>query len=144
MPIHSWTWSTSESLPSVRGVSRGLVNEVHSQLLSHGWTEHEAFGARLALEEALINAMLHGNGGDSRKLVRFDCKLSSRRLWLQITDQGTGFNPSHVPDCTQPENLETPGGRGILLMRTFMNRVEYNAAGNQVVMEKHRDTTPAA
>src|SRR5438128_835226 len=102
MHDHSWTWSTRESLPSKRGASRRLVNEIHRHLTEHGWTDHEAFGARLALEEALVNAMLHGNGGDSRKLVHFECKLSPKQLWIEITDQGEGFNPCSVPDCTRP------------------------------------------
>jgi serine/threonine-protein kinase RsbW len=59
---------------------------------------------------------------------------------VEIADEGSGFNPEQVPDPTDPENLECPSGRGIMLMRSYMNRVEYNAAGNKVVMEKHRQT----
>jgi serine/threonine-protein kinase RsbW len=58
---------------------------------------------------------------------------------VEVEDQGPGFNPSDIPDPTAIENLEKPGGRGIMLMRAFMTRVEYVGKGNQVVLEKHRD-----
>ena len=59
---------------------------------------------------------------------------------IRIADEGAGFNPQCVADCTADENLETPNGRGIMLMRNFMSRVEYNASGNCVTMEKLRGT----
>ena len=59
-------------------------------------------------------------------------------MWIQITDEGTGFDPEGVADCTDAEHIELPSGRGIMLMRSFMNRVEYNKRGNVVTMEKDR------
>ena len=64
--------------------------------------------------------------------------MSPERLWIQIRDEGAGFNPEEVPDPTDPDHLEIPSGRGIMLMRAFMTRVEYNDLGNCVVMEKQR------
>jgi len=84
------------------------------------------------------NAIRHGNRSDASKSVYVCCKLSKEQLWGQIRDEGAGFNPDDVPDCTGPENLELPSGRGIMLMRAFMSRVEYNDRGNRVVMGKYR------
>ncbi|HEY5313242.1 MAG TPA: ATP-binding protein, partial [Pirellulales bacterium] len=106
------------------------------QLKQHGWPPEDMFGVRLALEEALVNAIKHGNHSDATKCVHFSCKLGPDRLWLEIRDEGCGFNPQAVPDPTDAAHVALPNGRGLLLMRAYMSRVEYNAAGNCVVMEK--------
>jgi serine/threonine-protein kinase RsbW len=103
------------------------------------WSEHEIFGIHLAVEEALVNAIRHGNGLDPSKMVSARFRLSRDRLEVEITDEGNGFNPAKLPDPTDSENIEAPCGRGVLLMRNFMNRVEYNDRGNRVIMEKRRD-----
>ena len=64
------------------------------------------------------------------------CKVSSCRCWIQVEDEGPGFDPGDVPDCTLEENLEKPSGRGLELMRNYMTQMEYNASGNRLVMEK--------
>jgi serine/threonine-protein kinase RsbW len=134
----AWSWTVDRAIPSERGAGRRIIDEVLGQLESRRWSEHEVFSIRLALEEAIVNAIKHGNGLDDRKQVNVACKLSADRLWIKITDEGTGFNPEQVPDPTDPENLEKPCGRGIMLMRSYMTRVEYNARGNVVEMEKER------
>jgi serine/threonine-protein kinase RsbW len=90
------------------------------------------------MEEALVNAIKHGNRMDPNKSVRIACRISHRKIRIEIEDQGSGFQPESVPDPTADENLERPCGRGIMLMRAFMNLIEYNEAGNRVVLEKHR------
>jgi serine/threonine-protein kinase RsbW len=94
---------------------------------------------RLALEEAIVNAIKHGNRMDPNKSVRIHCEVDPSRIYVEVEDQGPGFNPSDIPDPTAIENLEKPGGRGIMLMRAFMTRVEYVGKGNQVQLEKVRD-----
>ena len=66
----------------------------------------------------------------------------SEKIWIKVSDQGQGFNPEAVPDCTDPEHHRVPNGRGIMLMRNFMSRVEYNEKGNVVEMEKVRGQDP--
>ncbi len=66
------------------------------------------------------------------------CTSSAKKIRIQITDQGPGFNPEAVPDCTDDDHLDVPNGRGIMLMRNFMSLVEYNDTGNVVTMEKLR------
>jgi serine/threonine-protein kinase RsbW len=133
-----WIWSTNTAIPSETGAGRKVLDEVLGQLESQNWIEHDIFSVRLAMEEALVNAIKHGNGLNSKKRVQVDCKMSTCRLRIQITDEGIGFDPNDVPDPTDPENLDVPNGRGLMLMRSFMSRVEYNKRGNCVVMEKER------
>jgi len=100
------------------------------------WGEHDVFSVRLAMEEALINAIKHGNHYDPSKHVQVRCGISEGLLRIEIEDEGKGFDLAAVPDPTDPDNLESPCGRGIMLMRGFMSRVEYNEVGNRVVLEK--------
>jgi serine/threonine-protein kinase RsbW len=62
----------------------------------------------------------------------------AEKIWIKISDQGAGFDPEAVPDCTDDEHICSPNGRGIMLMRNYMSRVEYNKKGNVVEMEKLR------
>jgi len=140
MSRERWAWTTSQRIPSERGAGQQFIEEVLEQLKLHHWTSRDLFGVRLALEEAIVNAIKHGNSLDCRKEVRVECKLSSERIWIEIADEGCGFQPHKVPDPTHPDNLEKPSGRGIMLMRNYMNRVEYNETGNAVLMEKRRTT----
>jgi CheY-like chemotaxis protein len=118
----------------------------------------------IALEEALVNAMYHGNlevSSDLRRdgdrpylemierrrrlppykdrIVRVAAKLDRDEGIFVISDQGPGFDPSALPDPTDPANLEVTSGRGLLLIRTFMDAVSYNAEGNQITMRKCRE-----
>ena len=88
---------------------------------------------RVGLTEALSNAMLYGNAHDPSKHVRVEVTLDDGRLEARITDQGTGFDPSAIPDPTAPENLLKDGGRGVFLMRQLLD-VSYNDRGNQVTL----------
>jgi serine/threonine-protein kinase RsbW len=141
MSDHSWTWRTEQFIPSETGAGQRILEDVLGQLAAQAWAEHEVHGIHLALEEALVNAIRHGNRSDINKRVHVTCKLSASRLWVQIRDEGPGFSPEDVPDPTEPDRLEVPSGRGIMLMRAFMSRVEYNEIGNCVVMEKERPET---
>ena len=119
----------------------------------------------VAVEEALLNAYYHGNmevsselrDGDTNafyelarqraleapywdRTIHVTAKYTPHEARFTIRDEGPGFNLADLPDPTDPANLERPYGRGILLMRTFMDSVEYNAAGNEVTMVKHCET----
>ena len=96
----------------------------------------------MALEESLINAMRHGNRLDEKKKVVVECKASPDRFWMRVEDEGPGFRPDAVPDCTADENLDRCGGRGLALIKAYMTSVEYNDSGNCVTMEKFRTTSP--
>ena len=136
MMSESWTWIKHQEIPSRSDDGQRVILEIVGQLHQHNWSPHDAFGVHLALEEAVVNAIKHGNGEDPDKNVRVHCKISSRRCWIQVEDEGVGFDPVDVPDCTRDENLEKPSGRGLMLMRNFMSLIEYNDSGNLVIMEK--------
>ncbi len=131
-----WTWTMERVIPSCPQEGHRLILEIVGQLHQHRWRQRDIFAVHLALEEALVNAIKHGNGEDPEKNVQLQCKLSPDRCWIQIQDEGRGFDPDRVPDCTLNENLDKPSGRGLKLMRNFMSWVEYNKRGNRVAMEK--------
>ena len=106
---------------------------------SHGFEGECLFSIRLALEEAIINAIRHGNKFDESKPVDVTYTVTDEKMEVTIVDQGEGFDPDDVPDPTADENLENPSGRGVMLIRTFMDEVEYTKNGCSVRMVKYRD-----
>lgn len=136
------SWRRTVRLPSERGSSRLVTDELLEQLGQHGWPPDEIFAIHLAAEEALVNAVVHGNRLDPTKTVHVECEVSADLVRLEVTDEGAGFDPASVPDCTLEERLEAPSGRGVMLMRSFMSRIAYNAKGNSVVLEKRRGDKP--
>lgn len=133
-----WSWSSEHSIPSDTGAGRAVLDALLRQLQLHQWGEHDTFAIHLAVEEALVNAIKHGNQDDPSKQVHVVSRVSPHCVVIEIADEGGGFDPGAVPDPTEDENLEAPSGRGLMLMRSFMSRVEFNARGNRVTMEKHR------
>lgn len=115
---------------------QSVVERVVTSLENAGLSARDVFGIRLSVDEAVTNAIKHGNQMSVDKTVRVNFQLSSSGIRIEIEDQGSGFRPEDVPDPTAEENLERPSGRGLMLMRQFMSTVAYNAKGNQVVMEK--------
>ena len=131
-------WRREIDLPTARGASRLVMDDLLEQLGLHGWEPSDIFGIHLAVEEAIVNAIVHGNKLDPAKTVHVSCSVSPDLARIEITDAGAGFDPASVPDCTREERLEVPSGRGVMLMRSFMTRIEYNARGNSVLLEKRR------
>ena len=89
---------------------------------------------RVGLTEALSNAMLYGNGSDPQKRVRVEVDIRVEEVAVRVTDQGSGFDPTMVPDPTLPDNISKTGGRGIFLMRALMDEVRFNDRGNSVTL----------
>ncbi|MES1213435.1 MAG: ATP-binding protein [Singulisphaera sp.] len=138
MTANRQLWRTEQVIPSDNGAGKRVLDEILGQLAAHEWSERDIFSVHLALEEALVNAIKHGNRCDVSKSVHVLCELSKDRLRVRIEDEGPGFNPDQVPDCTGADRLEMPCGRGVLLMRSFMNSVEFSDKGNCVEMTKCR------
>ena len=90
-----------------------------------GLTEEAAFGIEMAVREAITNAMVHGNLEDEAKSVEVIFNCHGNKLEVEVKDQGAGFDAASVPDPTDPSNLLKTSGRGIFLMRTFMDDVQY-------------------
>jgi len=136
--LRSGDFSWEKTIPNCVDACREIISLVVQQLQTFQWDERDLFGVRLALEEALMNAVRHGNRFDASKSIEVVCRISPQVMHIEIADQGPGFHPEEVPDCTDPENLDKPSGRGIMLMRNFMTVVEFNEAGNRVTLEKRR------
>jgi serine/threonine-protein kinase RsbW len=92
------------------------------------------FNVRVALCEALANAILYGNRNDPAKTVDLRARYGPRTVEIHVTDEGPGFDPETVPDPTLPENLERADGRGVFLIRRLMDEVRFNEKGNSVCM----------
>ena len=116
--------------------ARSIQEQIEQLLLERQAHDHDIFSIRLALEEALVNAIKHGNQMDLQKKVQVSYRLLADRFEVAIADEGSGFDPNDVPDPTAIENLERPCGRGLMLMRHYMSEVRYNDRGNAVVMSK--------
>jgi len=104
--------------------------------MRYNFSEDDIFALKLSMEEALTNAIKHGNKNNKNKKINVRYFVNSDRADIYIADEGDGFSPLDVPDPTKAENLILPCGRGIMLMRTYMNLVEYNDIGNVVHMIK--------
>jgi len=126
---------TDVTIPSDTAEARHVQEEIEKQLAAQA-TDQELFAVRLALEEALVNAIKHGNQLDRSKKVAISYRFLPGRFEIRISDEGPGFDPADVPDPTAVENLERPCGRGLMLMRHYMTEVAYNDRGNSVVMAK--------
>jgi serine/threonine-protein kinase RsbW len=104
-----------------------------------GFDEDEQQRIELAVHESMINAIWHGNHNDSSKIVWLQFRIHPDRLEIRIRDQGNGFDPDHIPDPRNDENLLNVSGRGIFLIRAFMDefRVEHaRGRGTEVTMVK--------
>ena len=111
-----------------------LQTDVIGAMEDVGYGARDTFAVRLALEEAVINAVKHGHGNDPRKRARICWVVSVSAFKLVVEDDGAGFDPDRVPDPFLPQNQEPASGRGVFLMRSYMSWVRFNDAGNRVVM----------
>ena len=108
-----------------------------------GWGHRSTFAVRLSLEEALHNAIKHGNKHDPEKKVHIEATITPRRIEINIEDQGNGFERHHVPDPRKEENLEKCSGRGVFLIESYMDKVEWTHGGRRVRMiRKNQESGP--
>lgn len=88
----------------------------------------------VAVTEAVNNGIIHGNKSDISKNVTVTCSKDSDTITVRVRDEGKGFTPADIADPLKEENLLRMGGRGVFLMRSFMESVSYNDEGNEVTM----------
>lgn len=159
-------------LPTSKQIAFVLENELsligptieHLQENLPSWSDRDRLQIGMALDEAIVNAMQHGNlevesslrDGDvedqyyelirqrkdktpyCHRRVRIEAEFSDQHICVQISDDGSGFDPLSVPDPTTEENLHRSSGRGLFLIKSFMDQVAYNKAGNQITLTKLR------
>lgn len=113
--------------------------QILAALEQSGYDPDTIFAIKLALEEAMTNAVRHGNKGDPTKKVYVKFAVNPQRVIIMVRDEGPGFSVDAVPDCTRDENLHKTNGRGTMLIRAYMTRVVYAGAGNELWMMKKKD-----
>lgn len=124
--------STLETVDSAEQAANRIATEA-------GFDEEEVMRISMAVREAAVNAVLHGNAYDPGKKVKFDFVRTKEDLVITIRDQGKGLDLSKIPDPLAPENLLKTSGRGIFLIRSFMDEVEIHPsqAGTEIKLIKH-------
>jgi serine/threonine-protein kinase RsbW len=122
---------STDDLPTV-------VGPVADAMAQFGYPGTDIFAVRLALEEALLNAIKHGNKNDPSRQVRVRSVVTAERVEVEVKDEGQGFDPSAVPNPCTAEGQQRASGRGIHLMRGCLSSVRYNERGNAVTLTKLR------
>ena len=130
--------TTTLVFPSVLQEARKVIESIIRDVKQQGYDQRLVFAIRLALDEALQNAIQHGNRGDPGKRVVVEYSVTGRDFRTSITDEGPGFAPDQLPDPTARDNLEKLSGRGVMLMKAYMSRVDFNKRGNRVTLIKMR------
>jgi serine/threonine-protein kinase RsbW len=123
-------------LPSDLSLMNGILQYLLDRVSKLGIVTPERSNLFIALDEAFVNAVKHGNKNDPTKLLRVTAELSPREACFTVEDEGEGFNVKEIPDPCDPANLFKTSGRGVLLIYNIMDEVEYNAQGNRVKMVK--------
>lgn len=134
----------SVSLPSRPNAAAPLAKKLLTELQANGYSPDDIFAVHLAFEEAFTNAVKHGNQFDPKKNVIIDYMIDSEKVDIKITDQGIGFSPGEVQDPRDDENIHKTFGRGVFLIRSYMDTVEFNQQGNSLHMIKLKGSNPAA
>ena len=149
------------------GLIGPLIDNLQNALPS--WSDRDRLQIGMAIDEALVNAMHHGNlevdshlrdvdeteyydqiqkrrGREPfcQRRVSVQAEFSEQHVCIQISDDGPGFDPANVEDPTTDDNVQRIGGRGLFLIRAFMSQVSHNGCGNQITMTKLRDLAETA
>jgi serine/threonine-protein kinase RsbW len=127
------------TIPSDIAAGRIVQSEILEDVRRNGYIGNCFFAINLALEEALTNAIRHGNRLDPNKKVHVESKVTPRRVEISIQDEGPGFDRKNIPDPTADENLEKCSGRGILLIEAYMSSVKWDRGGRRVRMVKENE-----
>lgn len=134
MSSHANTPMTRAAVAPASDAKREAIDRFVADAEAAGYPAAAVFAVRLAVEEALTNAINHGHADLPEEPVAFNWRVLPDRIEIEIVDRGPGFTPESAPDPTLDENIEKPTGRGLMLMRSFMDSVEHNSAGNAVTM----------
>jgi serine/threonine-protein kinase RsbW len=119
-----------------------IVNELLSVITERGWmASQEGYWLQLCLEEVVINAMLHGNEGDPTLLVSADVLDLDDSWAIALHDSGAGFQATDLPDHEDPASLLLEHGRGILLMREWLDQLAYYRGGATAWLQRRKDST---
>jgi serine/threonine-protein kinase RsbW len=127
-------------IPSHVGFITPAVERIVKKLRKSRCIPGKEPAIRAALYEAIANAVTHGNRENVKKMVRVRCRYDAPQcVSIVVSDEGDGFDPKSVPDPTRPENIESEHGRGIFLMKAYMDEVHYERGGTEVHLVKKCD-----
>ena len=135
LPADDLPWIALDFLSDIARM-RPIAEEILLRCRHAGFTDRDLFAIRLALEEALMNAVTHGNQQNPAKLVKVLYRILPDRVDISVEDEGPGFNPAQLPDSRAPENLTNAHGRGVHLIQVYMHPVTYNPKGNKITMTR--------
>ena len=124
------------AIPSDVSYIKKISNEILTYLERLGVDQSVQFDIRLSFEEALRNAIEHGNDYKKDLPVEVSYEVRGDRVDIKIEDQGAGFDFRNVGDPRDEKNIMKEGGRGVFLIRKLMDKVTYNKKGNKVKMTK--------
>ena len=127
-------------VPSVISLMHGILDYLMKRIEKIGIVSSQDSNLFIALDEAFVNAVKHGNKFDATKLVRITAEVSTQEARFTIEDEGEGFNVAEIPDPTDTENLFKTSGRGVLIIHNVMDEVRYNERGNRLEMVKKSQT----
>lgn len=125
-------------VPSVISLMHSILGYLMKRVEKVGVVNPETSNLFVALDEAFVNAVKHGNKFDTSKLVRITADVSPEEARFTIEDEGDGFNVAEIPDPLDPQNLFKTSGRGVLFIYNIMDEVAYNDRGNRLTMVKRK------
>lgn len=128
-------------LPSSIGLMHIILEYLMMRVEKVGVVNSATSNLFIALDEAFVNAVKHGNKFDAAKNVRISTEVSVKEARFTIEDEGEGFDVSAIPNPCDPENLFKTSGRGVLFIYNIMDEVKYNERGNRLTMTKKSDKT---
>ncbi|MFA6142927.1 MAG: ATP-binding protein [Candidatus Omnitrophota bacterium] len=115
---------------------KDVSSEVLNMLSPYDIDNDRLFDIRLCTEEALRNAIEHGNDCNKKLPVKISCWVDDGKVNIEVEDKGSGYNPGLIPDPTDNGNLMKNSGRGVYLIKRLMDEVKFNKAGNVITMMK--------
>ncbi len=134
--VQNWREKIEFEIPSLISLMHSILDYLMKRVEKSGVVNAENSNLFVALDEAFVNAVKHGNKFDSTKLVRISAEVSTKEARFTIEDEGEGFNVAEIPDPTDTENLFKASGRGVLIIHNVMDEVRYNERGNRLEMIK--------
>lgn len=129
-------------LPSAISLMHIVLEYLMKRVEKLGVCKPEQSNLFVALDEAFVNAVKHGNKFDVEKMIRVAAEVSPAEARFTIEDQGDGFDVNNIPDPLDPENLFKTSGRGVLFIYNIMDEVKYNDRGNRLTMVKKAPNLP--